>query len=182
MRPSLTATLLLALAWSSAGQAETPAPHSPAAPQATAPAPRKKIFDYWTLICATAPGSSEESCEVDTALQPEAQLPPVAKVAFVRAPKDQTVRLVAIVPANLKIEPGVEIAPDPEKAGVVLGFRSCLNSACLADVVLSADQLQQFGALKADPRLTIRNAGGEELLVKIPRRGLGEALQALLTQ
>jgi len=180
----IAALLLLPHAWSVAAQAQTPVPQagqSPPPAQA-APALKKKIFDYWTLVCATPPGATEETCEVDAALQPEAQLPPVAKVAFVRDPKGQTVRLVAIVQANLKIEPGVEVAADPEKSGVVLGFRSCLNSACLADAVLSADELQKFRSLKSEGRLTIKTAAGEELSLKIPRHGLDEAIEALLTQ
>ncbi|MGO9674951.1 MAG: invasion associated locus B family protein [Methylocella sp.] len=184
---SLIASLLLSVAWSAAGQAQTPAPQAvqqaaPGAPAPAAPASRKKLFDYWVLVCATPPGSAEETCEVDATLQPEAQLPPVAKVAFVRDAKSQTVRLVAIIQANLKIEPGVEVAADPEKAGVILGFRSCLNSACLADAVLSADELQHFRSSTRQGRLTIKNAAGEELSLKIPRHGLDEALDALLTQ
>lgn len=187
MRRSLTASLLFALAWSNAGQAQTPAPEAgQSAPPATAaptnPTVKKKLFDYWTLICTTPAGSTEETCEVDATLQPEAQLPPVAKIAFVRNPKDQTVRLVAIIQANLKIEPGVEIAADPNKGGVVLGFRSCLNSACLADAVLSGDDLQKFRSLTREGRLTIRNAAGEPLSLNIPRHGLDEALNALLAQ
>ena len=122
MRRSLTASLLLALAWSTAGQAQTPAPQAPSAPAAPgAPAPKKKVFDYWVLVCATPAGATAETCEVDATLQPEAQLPPVAKIAFVREPDGEAVRLVAIVQANLKIEPGVEVAADPEKSGVILG-------------------------------------------------------------
>jgi invasion protein IalB len=187
MRRSLTASLLFSLVWSATGLAQTPAPQAaPSAPAAqTAPsatAARKKVFDYWVLVCATPPGATGESCEVDATLQPEAQLPPVAKVAFVREPNGQSVRLVAIVQANLKIEPGVEVAADPDKSGVILGFRSCLNSACLADAVLTADQLQPFRSLTREGRLTIKNAAGEDLSLKIPRHGLDEALEALLTQ
>ena len=84
--------------------------------------------------------------------------------------------------ANLKIEPGVEVAADAEKSGVILGFRSCLNSACLADAVLTAEQLQAFRNLKAEGRLTIKNAAGEDLSLKVPRHGLDEALEALVPQ
>ena len=72
------------------------------------------------LVCATPPGATEESCEINATLQPEAQLPPVGKLAFVRGAKDKTVRLVAIVQANLTIAPGVEVAADPDKKGVIL--------------------------------------------------------------
>jgi invasion protein IalB len=187
MRRSLTASLLFSLIWSTAGLAQTPAPQAaPSAPAAqaapAAPAPKRKAFDYWVLVCATLPGATEETCEVDATLQPEAQLPPVAKLAFVRDPKSGTVRLVAIVQANLKIEPGVEVAADAEKSGVVLGFRSCLNSACLADAVLTPEQLQAFRNLKAEGRLTIKNAAGEDLSLKVPRHSLDEALEALVPQ
>ncbi len=187
MRRSLIAFLLLSLVWSAAGQAQTPAPQSaPGAPAAqtdpNAPKTSKRqVFHSWLLICATPPGSAEETCEVDATLQPDGGLPPVAKVAFVRNPKDQSVRLVAIVAGNLTIQPGVEVAYNPDKSGVVLGFRSCLNSACLADAALSAEELQNFHGLTQDGKLTIKNAAGETLSLTIPVLGLDEALVALLT-
>ncbi len=186
MRRSLIASLLLSFAWSVAGHAQTPAPQAaPNAPAAqTDPnAPKitkRQVFHSWLLVCATPPGATEESCEVDAALQPDGGLPPVAKIAFVRNPKDQSVRLVAIVQGNLTIEPGVEVASDPDKGGVILGFRSCLNSACLADVVLPAEELQKFRGLAHDGRLTINNAAGEKLSLTVPALGLDEALNALL--
>jgi invasion protein IalB len=186
MRRSLTASLLFSLVWSAAGQAQTPAPQAaPSAPAAqsapSAAAPKQKVFNSWLMVCATPPGAAEESCEIDATLQPDSGLPPVAKVAFVRSAKDQTVRLVAIVQANLTIQPGVEVAFDPAKSGVVLGFRSCLNSACLADAILSADELQSFRSVAQDGSLTIKNAAGETLSVKVPHLGLDRALDALLT-
>jgi invasion protein IalB len=185
MRRSLTASLLFSLVWSASGQAQTPAPQSaPSAPAQSAPsaaAPKQKVFNSWLMVCATPPGATEESCEVDATLQPDGGLPPVAKVAFVRNAKDQSVRLVAIVQANLTIQPGVEVAFDPVKSGVTLGFRSCLNSACLADAVLSADELQSFRSVEQEGRLTIKNAAGESLSLTVPHLGLNRALDALLT-
>jgi invasion protein IalB len=143
-------------------------------------APKRQVFGDWSLICATPPGAAEQSCEVDATLQPDGQLPPVAKVAFVRGAKDKPARLVAIVQANLVIQPGVELAYDPAKKGVVLGFRSCLNSACLADADLSADEVQGFRSQTLPGRLTIRNAAGEELSLQVPFHGLDKALDALL--
>ncbi|VFU07478.1 conserved exported protein of unknown function [Methylocella tundrae] len=182
MRRSLIAFAFLPLVWSSAGQAQPPSTQVAQNEAAPKPAPHKKIFGSWTLICATTPGESEESCEADVSLQPEAQLPPVAKVAFVRAAKDKPLRLVAIVQANLTLAPGVEIASDPAKPGVVLPFKSCLNSACLADAELSQDQMQAFRSQTQTGRLTIKNAAGEQLSLSVPSKGLDEALAALLTQ
>jgi invasion protein IalB len=186
MRRSLIASLLLSFAWSAAGLAQTPAPQAapnapatqtdPNAPKTT----KRQVFHSWLLICATAPGATEETCEVDATLQPDGGLPPVAKVAFVRNPKDQSVRLVAIVQGNITVQPGVEVAYNLGKSGVILGFRSCLNSACLADAVLSAEELQNFRGLTREGRLTIKNAAGETLALTVPALGLDEALNALL--
>lgn len=184
MRHSLIASALLSLAWSSAGHAQTQLAQGDAAPKSadaakTSPALRKETFGSWTLICATPPGASEESCEVDISLQPEDQLPPVAKVAFVRGTKGNPLRLVAIVQANLTLEPGVEIRSDPGQPGVVLKFKSCLNSACLADAELTEEQAQGFRSPTHTGQLTLKNAGGEQLSLPIPAKGLDEALSAL---
>jgi invasion protein IalB len=176
--------LFVSFVLSAAAQAQTAA--APAAPAPTeAPktaAPKKQVFDDWTLLCATPPGADAPSCEVDATLQPDGQLPPVAKIAFLLGAGEKPVRLAAIVQANLTIQPGVEIAPDAAKKGVILGFKSCLNSACLADAELSAAEVQGFRGLKAPGRLTIRNAASEELSLQVPFHGLDEALDALLAQ
>jgi invasion protein IalB len=177
MRKKLIASILLSLAWYSAAQAQAPEP----TPLKSEPALRRQAFGDWTLICATAPGASEESCEADVSLQPGDQLPPVAKVAFLRGTTDKPLRLVAIVQANLSLDPGVEIVFDPN-SGIVLRFRSCLNTACLADAELSPDQAQSLRSLRQNGRMTIKNAGGETLSLEVPSRGLDQALDALLTQ
>lgn len=182
MRSSLIVFAFLPLVWSSAGQAQPPSTLVAQNEAAAKPAPRKQTFGDWTLICATAPGASEESCEADVSLQPEDQLPPVAKVAFVRAAKDKTLRLVAIVQANLTLAPGVEIASAPDKPGIVLSFKSCLNSACLADAELSQEQTQDFRSQTKEGRLTVKNAAGDQLFLTVPSKGLDQALAALLTQ
>jgi invasion protein IalB len=181
MRKKLIASVLLSLAWHPAAKAQAPA--APVVPGEPAPlAPRRQAFGDWTLICATAPGASEESCEADVSLQPGDQLPPVAKVAFVRGTTtDKPLRLVAIVQANLTLEPGVVIAFDPGISGVILRFRSCLNTACLADAELSPDQAQSFRSLTQNGQMTIKNAAGETLSLEVPSRGLDQALDALLT-
>ncbi len=188
MRKQLIVFFLVSLAWQSCGEAQTPAQlaaQSDATPRAaiskSAPAPRRQTFGDWTLICATAPGASAESCEADISLQPEDGMPPIAKVAFVPGTTDKPLRLVAIVQANLTLEPGVEIAFDPAKSGIILKFKSCLNTACLADAELSADQAQSFRSLKQTGRMTIRNAGGESLSLAVSSNGLDQALDALLT-
>lgn len=178
MRRSIITLLILACAGPAATRAEDLPPTAQSAPSA----PRRQLFQDWVLVCATPPGATEESCEINATLQPEAQLPPVGKLAFVRGAKDKTVRLVAIVQANLTIAPGVEVAADPDKKGVILAFKSCLNSACLADAVLSADDVQTFHGLSRSGRLTIRNAGGETLSLQVPFKGLNEALDAMLAQ
>ena len=179
MHRKLIAAVLLSLAWHSGAWAQNAA--APPAPLDNAPAPRRQAFGDWTLICATAPGASDQSCEADVSLQPGDQLPPVAKVAFVRGTTDKPLRLVAIVQANLTLEPGVVIAFDPGISGVILRFRSCLNTACLADAELSPDQAQSFRSLTQNGRMTIKNAGGETLSLEVPSRGLDQALDALLT-
>ena len=173
MRRSMKAAVLLALL-SSAAQAQTAPPPAPAA--------QREIFGDWALICTVPPGASAQSCELDATLQPEAQLPPVGKLAFVRGSADKPVRLVAIVQANLTLAPGVEVAANSAVKGVILGFKSCLNSACLADADLDADAVKVFRAMTKPGRLTINNAAGEVLSLAIPSRGIDQAIDALLAQ
>ncbi|MEJ0095629.1 MAG: invasion associated locus B family protein [Methylocella sp.] len=190
MSRSLVAAIVLPLLGSSIAHAQSQTLQIAQADAASKPAEtppsgsggKAKIFGEWALICGAAPGSSEEICEIDATLRADTQSPPVAKVAFVRGAKDQPSRLVAIIVANLTLEPGVEIASEPDKAGVILTFKSCLNDACLADVNLTADQLRGFHSRTKSGRLTIKDAAGEPLSLAVPVRGLDEALDALFAQ
>ncbi len=183
MRLKLIAPALLPLAWCSVALAQTTQnadTDKPAEAAKSAPAPTRQAFGNWTLICATPPGATEPVCEADIALQPEGQLPPVARLAFLRGAGDKPLRLVAIVQANLTLAPGVEVISDPEAAPVVLAFKSCLNSACLADADLSDEQTKMFRAPTHTGQLTIRNAAGEKISAPVPAKGLEQALNALL--
>lgn len=182
MRHRLILSLFVPLACASAAIAQTAAPAPaeaprqsapPAAEPANAPPPSRKTFGDWTVICNPQPGQ----CEADIVLQPEGQLPPVARLAFVRDSADKPTRLVAIVQANLTLQPGPEVIVDAGKAN--LSFSSCLNSACLADVLLTPEQLAAFRAAGRNGMMTITNAGGEQLSTAISSKGLAEALDAL---
>jgi invasion protein IalB len=189
MSRSLIVAIALPLLGYSTAYAQTQAPQveqSDSAPKTAdapqdAPGNKVRMFGDWALVCGGVPGSTDETCEVDATLRPDTLSPPVAKIAFVRGAKDEAPRIVAIVAANLTLEPGVEIANDSNKEGVILAFKSCLNDACLADLTLTADQLQSFRSMRQVGRLQIKNAGGQPLSLKVPFAGLSQALDALLT-
>lgn len=179
MRKILLSPLLACLipACALAGDASPPQAPKPAAETAGTPATRRNVYGDWAVICSIPPGAKAEQCEANISLQPEARLPPVARVAFVPDAAAGQMRLVAIVQANLLIAPGVDISVEPDKK-VNLSFKSCLNSACLADALLTAEQLEAFHTAHSG-RLAITNAGGEQLGLSVSAAGLAPAIDAL---
>ncbi|WP_395665137.1 invasion associated locus B family protein [Methylocella sp.] len=163
---------------------EAPAPASPAkdapgqeAPVADGalPAARTPLGD-WVAICNAAPSRAAQVCEADISLTPDEAKAPVARVAFFSEGAGKPVKLVAIVQANLTLAPGVEVTGDGGKVKVKLAFKSCLNMACLADAVITPEDVELFRAARESGRLIIVNSAGEKLEAKISPKGLKEAL------
>ena len=189
--PALALAALLSLAGPAAlapALAQSPEKEAPAAPKPADDKPAEKPSESgaaaaartplgdWVAICNAAPSRATQVCEADISLTPDGAQAPVARVAFYSEGADKPVKLVAIVQANLTLAPGVDITGDADKVKVNLSFKSCLNTACLADVMLKPEEVEAFRASRQSGRLIIVNSAGETLETKISPKGLKEAL------
>ncbi|MEJ0093477.1 MAG: invasion associated locus B family protein [Methylocella sp.] len=174
-----------------AGLAQAHAPAAPAAPSAGAEG-TSETFGDWFLHCGVSPtGSGEQACEVTTTIKLQGDAP-VARIAFGRAiqPKGQAkgkepakdkppMRLVVLVPVNVLIAPGVDIAPDAAKPHLTLPFKSCIPAACFAEMELDDDQMQTFRNHSQPGQLAFTDPAGSPKPLEISFKGLDQALDAL---
>ena len=100
-----------------------------------------------------------------------------------RSGKDKPARIIALVPVNVSIAPGVKIESDAGKSVIDLPFKSCVPSACVAEAELSKEEVQAFRApAKAAGQLTVVDASGKSATLQLSLRGLNEALEVYFKQ
>jgi invasion protein IalB len=180
MRKIQIVVLVAALLSCGAGSAQV---HAPAAPPDEAP----QTFGDWVLHCGSSAG--ERACEVTATVKLPGETAPIARLAFGRPvqpkgkaqakDKDRPTRLVVLVPVNVSIAPGVDLAPDAAKPHLNIPFKSCIPAACFAEVELSDDQMQIFRNESQPGQLVFTDTAGKPVPVEISFNGLDQALDAL---
>lgn len=160
------------LASTSGGLAQVHAPES--VPDSTT-----ETFGDWTVACGPAPGTSERICEVGITISLRGQNTPITRIAFGRQAKDKPMRIVALVPPNVSIAPGVNIAPETGKATFTLPYKTCMPGGCLAEMDLGKDQLQAFRNRSKPGQIAFNDPTGKAVALELSFKGLDQALDAL---
>lgn len=136
-------------------------------------------FGDWAVVCATPQnGKGERVCEVDATLTQRNQSTPMAQITFTRQAKDKPVRLIALVPVNVAIKPGVKIEAEPSKTTFDLPFTSCVPAACIAELELTKEQLQTLRAQTQGGQITVADSQGKLAALQFSFHGLDQALDA----
>ena len=171
----------------SSAQETTDAKKKPAdassAPSQSGPDTTTETFGDWSIVCAAKAGGGDKSCEVSSAIVLRNQTAPFARLAILRAPKDKSMRLLALVPVNVTTQSPVKISVDSGKVEISLPIRNCTPGGCLADAELGKELIQTLRApAKTAGALTIVDAAGKAASVTFSLRGLDDALDAYLKQ
>lgn len=167
----LAAGLVLASAGVTTAQVRAPDP---------APDTTTETFGDWTVVCTShVAGGTEKVCEVGITIALRGQTAPVARIAFGRQAKDKPMRIVALVPPNVSVAPGVTIAPEAGKPGLGLAYKSCLPGGCIADADLGKDQVQSFRNRPKPGQIAFNDASGKPVTLELSFKGLDQALEAL---
>ena len=155
---------------------------APVASPAGGPDTTTETFGDWSIVC-TRPGGDARSCEVSTSIVLRNMAAPFARVAILRGPKEETMRLLALVPVNVTTQTPLRVTIEGGKADLTLPFRTCTPGGCLADVELGKEALQILETpAKAPAQLTVVDASGKAATIGFSLRGLDEALGAFLKQ
>jgi invasion protein IalB len=160
--------------------ADTPAQSAPAPSlPAAGPDTTSETFGDWSVVCSRQAGATDRVCEVNTAVRLRDQASPVARIAVLRPAKDKPARMVALVPVNVSVGSPVKIGGNAGKLDVSLPLRSCVPTACLAEVELTKEQAQLLSTpAKAAAQLTVMDAAGRTATLQFSLRGLDQALDA----
>jgi invasion protein IalB len=148
------------------------------APVAT-PDSTTETFGDWTVACSTVPSTKERACEVGITIAVRGQTAPVARIGIGQQLKDKAMRMVALVPANVLIAPGVGIATDGGKVVLSLPFKSCMPGGCFAETNLGKDQIQTLRQNSKPGQILFSDPAGKQVALDLPFNGLDQALDAL---
>ncbi len=150
------------------------------APAAATPSPDRTTAQYgdWTVSCGVPQGGSQRVCEMShTVLDTNQQT--VGAIAFGRPGKDQPMKMVVQVAANVRVAQPLKLSLD---ADVNLPFTLCNQRVCAVEQDVRDDALpRRFRSRSADQpgRLTWRDAGGTEVTFPFSVRGFSAAWEAL---
>lgn len=101
----------------------------------------------WEMRCETPPGASREQCALIQSIAAEDK-PNVTLVVIVLKTADGKARLLRVIaPLGVLLPAGLGLKVDQTDVGRA-GFVRCLNSGCVAEVVMEDKLIEQLGAGK----------------------------------
>jgi invasion protein IalB len=105
----------------------------------------KSKFNDWEMRCETPPGASREQCALIQSIAAEDK-PNVSLVVIVLKTADGKSRLLRVIaPLGVLLPAGLGLKIDQTDVGRA-GFVRCLQSGCVAEVVLEDKLIDQLGS------------------------------------
>lgn len=150
------------------------------AAMAQAPTRTTSTYEDWTLRCETPQGSTQKSCEVFQAQQPQGQTSPVSQVAIGRTFKTDPLKIVVQVPVNVWLGTGPRLFWDDRQPAIALTFRRCVPGGCFADAELSNEIPRKIRGRPDPGRIEYKDALQRNVEVPVTFIGFKRALDALL--
>ncbi len=172
--------LVLCLLCASASAQTKPPAAAPPPAVGSEPGSTTATYGDWTLRCERAEGDGKRACEVGIAVQVQGQRAPVAQIAFGRPPGADLLRMVAVLPVNIRFPSAVKVAAsDKDPQPIELAWSRCLPVGCFAELASSGDAVRRLRAEAGPARLSFVDAAGRNIGLPISLRGLPQALDAL---
>lgn len=178
MRRSVLVLTMAALCGAPASAQRPQAPARPGAPAVVPNEPQRTTatFADWTLRCVR-PEGVPPACEVTQTIYDKSNA--VAQTAIGRPTKTDALRLTILVPSNVQLTTPPKFQPGDTDAALDLTWRRCLPAGCLADVVLTDDDLKRLRARTENGRIVFQDGTGHDTVIPFAPKGLGPALDAL---
>ena len=170
----------LALAPASAQQrSAAPAPAPAPAPAASAVPDRTSAqYGDWVVTCFLLPGAARRTCEMThTILDGNQQRAGI--IGFGRANRDQPMKLVVQVAANVRVMQPAKLSLEVDTA---LPFTLCNRQVCIVDFELRDEVMQRrFLTRPAEQpgQLSWLDAAGTEMTFPVSVRGFSAAWDAM---
>jgi invasion protein IalB len=132
------------------------------------------------MRCVRQAEPTPKICEVVLTLQVQGQPGPLAQIAVGRLQRNAPMRMTAVLPVNITLPSTVRVltaANDPQP--LELTWKRCIQGACIADLELTAPNLQKLRGRSEAGQITLVDAAGRELALPLSMRGLVQALDAV---
>jgi invasion protein IalB len=147
------------------------------ADRATAQGLVKSVHNDWQVRCDTPPGALQEQCALMQTVMAEDR-PNIGLTVMVLKTADQKSRLLRVVaPMGVLLPSGLGLKIDQADVGRA-GFVRCLQSGCVAEVVMNDNLLKQLRAGKV-ATFIIFQAPEEGIGFPISLKGFGEGYDKL---
>jgi invasion protein IalB len=117
------------------------------------------------------------ACEVTQTVYDKSQA--VAQTALGRPGRGEAMRLTILVPPNLTLSTPPRLVGADNEPAVELSWRRCVPAGCLADAILTEEQVKRLRARTENGRVTFQDGAGREAAIPFAPRGLAPALDAL---
>lgn len=125
---------------------------SAAAQNAAAPGaagnPAPVTYGSWQKICANPPGTPNMMCELTQTARAKDRPDISFRISFIKLPQKKGTLLRLIVPIRVELPMGVGVNIDGNKDMGNMLYRRCFGDSCLAEAVLTDDDMQNFFAAK----------------------------------
>jgi len=153
---------------------------APAATPAPAPPPDRTSAQYgdWVVTCMVRPGAAQRACEMTLTILDSNQQP-VAIIGFGRPNREQPMKLVVQVAANVRVAQPARLSLEVDTA---LPFTLCNRQVCVVELELRDEVIQRrFRMRPAEQpgQLNWRDAAGAELTFPVSVRGFNAAWDAM---
>lgn len=107
-------------------------------------APPNVAYGAWTKICSVPPGTPNTICELTHTARAKDRPDISFRVSFIKLPQSEGTLLRVIVPIRVELPLGVGIKIDSSKDMGGMPYRRSLGESCVAEVLLSGKDMQNF--------------------------------------
>ena len=145
-------------------------------------------FGDWTVTCvAPSNKGSALACELvqvqtkkGQAHNVKSQAHTAGQITISRSGKNQPFKIFFQVPPNVWNQAGIKFVSQPNQAPLVMQFKWCLPSRCLAEADLPKGTLDKFRTLTEPGREEYKDAAQHDVTLSVSFKGFGPALEWLL--
>jgi invasion protein IalB len=153
-----------------------------AAPAAAPAAEAPRLFGDWQLRClaAGAPQQARRSCEILQSVLVKDKSATIAEIAFGKPDANDAMAMTIVVPVNVAFQavPRVTMS-DADPQPLDLAWRRCAPAGCFASAALAEQTLARWRSYDGMGRIAFKSAAGQDAVLPVSFRGLGQALDAL---
>jgi invasion protein IalB len=150
----------------------------PGCPNAQSPRTVTATYGDWTVICSNQNKNTGGACALAQSEMMPGHPNPVSQIAISRLANGKTIHILFYVPVNLWFESGVTLLSDNSERLLVVPFRYCIPSKCVADLELTNADIEKLRTQTRPGRMIYKNALQSDVTIPVSFAGFGDALNS----